>query len=73
VAETTALPEDLDVGYRVLVDKDGATSSWAAPTQHAHIPPKPSRAEYDALVEEFWSVTTYVAKGLWRVELFFAK
>jgi aminoglycoside 6-adenylyltransferase len=73
VAEAGALPDDLDVGYRVLVDKDGATAGWAAPTQRAHVPPKPSRAEYDALVEEFWWVTTYVAKALWRRELFFAK
>jgi len=73
VAEAAPLPDDLDVGYRVLVDKDDATSGWVPPTYRAHVPAKPSQAEYEALVEEFWWVTTYVAKGLWRGELVFAK
>jgi aminoglycoside 6-adenylyltransferase len=73
VAEAEALPEALDVGYRVLLDKDGRTSDWAAPTYRAHIPAKPTEAEYRALVEEFWWDTTYVAKALWRGEVVFAK
>ena len=73
VAEAASLPDDLDVGYHVLVDKDGATADWELPTQRAHVPPQPSRREYEALVEEFWWVTMYAAKSLWRGELFFAK
>jgi aminoglycoside 6-adenylyltransferase len=73
VAEAARLLDDLDVGYRVLVDKDGATSGWRAATHGAHVPDKPTRVAYEALVEEFWWDTTYVAKGLWRGELFFAK
>jgi aminoglycoside 6-adenylyltransferase len=73
VAEANALPEALDVGYRVLLDKDGRTSDWPAATYRAHIPPKPTEAEYRALVEEFWWDTTYVAKALWRGEVVFAK
>jgi len=73
VAEAAVLPDNLDVGYRVLVDKDGRTSSWQAPTYRAHIPAKPTAGEYEALVHEFWWDTTYVAKSLWRGELFFAK
>ncbi|HEU5347674.1 MAG TPA: aminoglycoside 6-adenylyltransferase, partial [Ktedonobacterales bacterium] len=34
---------------------------------------KPTNEEYQALVEEFWWETTYVAKCLWRDELTFAK
>lgn len=73
VAESVALPADLDVGYRVLVDKDGRTASWHAPTYRAHLPTKPTQDEYEAAVHEFWWDTTYVAKSLWRGELFFAK
>jgi aminoglycoside 6-adenylyltransferase len=73
VAEAARVPDDLDVGYRVLVDKDGATSGWRPAAYGAHIPDKPTRAAYEALVEEFWWDTTYLAKGLWRGELFFAK
>jgi aminoglycoside 6-adenylyltransferase len=73
VAEADALPEDLDVGYRVLVDKDERTSGWKPATYRAHIPSPPPAAEYGALVEEFWWSSTYVAKSLWRDELIVAK
>ena len=73
VAEAEALPEELDVGYRVLLDKDGRTSGWAAPAYRAHIPAPPTEAEYRALIEEFWWDTSYVAKALWRGEVAFAK
>lgn len=73
VAESEALPDDLDVGYRVLLDKDGATSRWSPPTFRAHIPTPPTRDEYQAVVEEFWWDTTYVAKALRRGDVVFAK
>jgi aminoglycoside 6-adenylyltransferase len=73
VAESPALPEELDEGYRVLLDKDGATARWKPPTHNAFIPARPAQAEYRALVEEFWWVATYVAKSLWRGELVFAR
>jgi aminoglycoside 6-adenylyltransferase len=73
VGEADELPEDLDVGYRVLLDKDGRTAGWAAPTYRAHIPARPSQQEFRALVEEFWWSVTYVAKALWRGEVVFAK
>jgi hypothetical protein len=43
------------------------------PSYQAYIPARPTEAEYQALVEEFWWGTTYVAKSLWRDELVFAK
>lgn len=39
----------------------------------AFIPRKPTEDEFKALVNEFWWETTYVAKNLWRDELFPAK
>lgn len=73
VAEAESLPEELDVGYRVLLDKDGRASDWRAPTYRAHIPAPPTEAEYRAIIEEFWWDTSYVAKALWRGEVVFAK
>jgi len=73
VAEAEALPEELDVGYRVLLDKQGRTAGWKAPTYRAHIPAPPTETEYRAIIEEFWWDTTYVAKALWRGEVVFAK
>lgn len=67
------LEDSLDVGYRVLLDKDGATAQWARPTFRAHIPAKPTEAEYVALVEEFWWSATYVAKARARGERFFSR
>jgi len=73
VSAREALPDVLDVGYRVLLDKDGRTSGWPPPTYRAHVPPRPTEGEYRALVEELWWSATYMAKSLWRGELVFAK
>lgn len=73
IADAGALPDQLDVGYLVLLDKENQTAQWRPPSYRAHIPAKPTEAEYLALVEEFWWGTTYVAKSLWRDDLVFAK
>ena len=67
------LPDQLDVGYRVLVDKDGLTSALRPATYRAHIPGRPSRGEFLALVEDFFLESTYVAKHLRRGDLMPAK
>jgi aminoglycoside 6-adenylyltransferase len=69
-ASQPKLPDILDVGYRVLVDKGGVTKDLGPPSYSAHIPQPPTEAEYRALIEEFWWESTYVAKGLARRELF---
>ncbi len=50
----------------VLMDKDGMIPSLPDPTDASYITQKPSQTEYDLVVNEFWWVSTYVAKGLWR-------
>jgi aminoglycoside 6-adenylyltransferase len=67
------LIDNLDVGYRVLLDKDGTTQRWPQPTYRAHIPRKPTEAEYVALVEEFWWSATYVVKARARGEELFLR
>lgn len=73
VAAQPVLPAIVDVGYKVLLDKDGQTAGWPPASYQAHIPARPAAAEYQALVEEFWWTATYVAKSLWRDELVFAR
>lgn len=73
VVNAPALPDYLDVGYTVLVDKDDLTGALLPPSYKAHIPTKPTPEEYRTLVEEFWWETTYVAKNLWRNELLQAR
>jgi aminoglycoside 6-adenylyltransferase len=73
IVDEPKLPEGLDIGYRVLVDKERLTERLKPPTYRAHVPPKPTEEEFRSLVEEFWWETTYVAKNLWRDDLFGAK
>ncbi|MEX0750283.1 MAG: aminoglycoside 6-adenylyltransferase [Dehalococcoidia bacterium] len=70
IKQQPRLPNLLDVGYRVLLDKDGLADGLKPATYRAHIPSKPTEAEYLAVVEEFWWESTYVAKNIWRDELF---
>lgn len=69
IAEEPELPTDLDAGYTVLVDKDKLTQRLKSPTYKAYIPVVPTEKEYQALVEEFFSETLYVAKHICRDEL----
>ncbi len=72
-ASGPALPDDLDVGYRVLLDKDELTAHLQPPTGTAYIARPPDEAAYQEVIELFFHEGTYVAKNLWRDELLPAK
>jgi aminoglycoside 6-adenylyltransferase len=63
------LPDELDAGYTVLLDKDKMTRGLKAPTYNSYIPTPPIEETFVRLVEEFFSDAPYVAKCLWRDEL----
>lgn len=67
------LPEDWDVGYRVLVDKEELTTQLKAPTYQSVWIKKPSAETFKQLINDFWWDMTYVAKCLAREEIFYAK
>ncbi|AZN43438.1 aminoglycoside 6-adenylyltransferase [Paenibacillus albus] len=71
--ELPLLPEELDIGYSVLMDKDGLTKGLKPPRHTGYLTEKPTREAYNLAVKEFWWDITYVAKSLWRDELYFAK
>ncbi len=73
ICRLSHLPDWLDDGYRVLLDKEGLTKNLKRPVYKSYIPKKPSAEEYRSLVNEFWWETTYVAKNLWRQEILPAK
>lgn len=73
VAEQEYLPDGLDVGYVILLDKDRLTDRFRPPTHTAYIPKSPTKAEFDKVVEDFYSDAPYVAKCLLRDELMPAK
>jgi aminoglycoside 6-adenylyltransferase len=72
-ASVAELPDELDVGYAVLLDKDDLALGLGAPTYTAFVPKPPTEDEYLGLVEEFLHEATYVAKHLWRDDLLPAK
>lgn len=67
------MPEELDIGFQVLMDKDRITFGLKKPTHQAYIPKPPSQEEYLNRIEEFFHEATYVAKKLWRGDQHFAK
>ncbi len=71
--EKAELPEDWDIGYKVLVDKDGITSKMQKPSYQISIIKKPTVKKVQQVLNDFWWDTTYVAKSLVRDELFYAK
>ena len=67
------LPDFYDIGYEVLLDKDGAARGLAPPIHTVFQTQPPTELEYRELTRHFWWNITYVAKYLHRDELFFAK
>lgn len=72
-AQKEELPEDWDVGYKALVDKDGITTALKPPTYQSVLINKPEEKRFNQLLNDFWWDMTYVAKCLKRDELFYAK
>lgn len=56
----------------VLLDKDRALPELSPPTDQDYWVKCPSAAFYVDCCNEFWWVSTYVAKGLWRREMTYA-
>jgi aminoglycoside 6-adenylyltransferase len=69
----SVLPDELDVGYTVLLDKDRLTVGMRPPTFEAYVPHPPNEETYQTAVYNFFSDAPYVAKYLWREELLAAK
>jgi aminoglycoside 6-adenylyltransferase len=57
----------------VLLDKDGIIKPFALANDSDYFPQPPTPKEYADCCNEFWWVCTYVAKGLWREEITYAK
>ncbi|MFN2216171.1 MAG: aminoglycoside 6-adenylyltransferase [Anaerolineales bacterium] len=63
------LQDDLAV---LLLDKDGIIPSLDPPSEKGFFPKPPSLKAYADCCNEFWWVSNYVAKGLWRNEILYA-
>ncbi|MFO1443001.1 aminoglycoside 6-adenylyltransferase [Bacillus sp. Bva_UNVM-123] len=56
----------------ILIDKDRRITENVVPTDKKYWIKKPTEREFNDCCNEFWSVATYVTKGLYRNELLFA-
>jgi aminoglycoside 6-adenylyltransferase len=57
----------------VLLDKDGIIGKIPPPSDIDYLPKEPTEKLFQDCCNEFWWVNPYVAKGLWRSELTYAK
>ncbi|SIO50576.1 aminoglycoside 6-adenylyltransferase [Chitinophaga niabensis] len=67
------LQEDWDVGYKILIDKDGLTKGMKPPTAKSVTIVKPTEEEFQFFINDAWFCMPYIAKCLWRDQLFYAK
>ena len=54
---------------KILLNKKGVLPEIPAPTDEDYHVKRPSEAQYEACVNEFWWCLNNVAKGLWREEI----
>ena len=78
--DLTLLPlSGFETGYKpgsltvLLLDKDNLFEKLPTPTDADYRIKRPVEKEFKDCCNEFWWVSTYVAKGLWRHELIYAK
>ena len=57
----------------VLLDKDGLVPPLAPPSESGYLPIPPTARQYSDCCNEFWWCSPYVAKGLWRGQITYAK
>ncbi len=69
VAQMADLPHELDVGYEVLLDKDGLADGMQPFTQQAHVPGPPTPRKYLDRIEYFYNNCCYAAKHICRGDL----
>ena len=57
----------------LLLDKDGIVEPFPAPSESDYLPIPPTAKAFSDCCNEFWWVCPYVAKGLWREDIIYAK
>jgi aminoglycoside 6-adenylyltransferase len=57
----------------LLLDKDGIIEPFGPPDESDYLPTPPTAKAFADCCNEFWWVSPYVAKGLWRGEITYAK
>ena len=69
-----ALSEKISDSLTVLLlDKDGVVGPLEPPSERDYVPKPPTAKQFADCCNEFWWVCPYVAKGLWREEILYAR
>jgi aminoglycoside 6-adenylyltransferase len=58
---------------KVLLDKDNLIPPLASPNERNYLPQSPTTKQFADCCNEFWWMCPYVAKGLWRGQMTYAK
>lgn len=58
---------------KVLLDKDNLIPPLPPPSELNYLPPPPTNKQFADCCNEFWWMCSYVAKGLWREQVTYAK
>lgn len=56
----------------LLLDKDGRLGPFPAPSERDYLPRPPTPRQFFDCCNEFWWVSPYIAKGLWRRQIIYA-
>jgi aminoglycoside 6-adenylyltransferase len=67
------IPDDYNIGYEVLLDKDKLLKDLPQPTYRGFVLPKPDEKKFAENIKEFWFECYHVAKHLYRNDLWVAK
>jgi aminoglycoside 6-adenylyltransferase len=74
IVPTEKLSEQLqDSLTKVLLDKDNLIPLLVASNEHNYLPQPPTTKQFADCCNEFWWMCPYVAKGLWRGQVTYAK
>jgi aminoglycoside 6-adenylyltransferase len=71
IAKLSELSEDSQ--SILLLDKDGIIKPFPPASDKDYLPRPPTAKEFADCCNEFWWVSPYAAKGLWREEITYAK
>lgn len=57
----------------LLLDKDAIIEPFPPPSDRDHLPQPPTAKQFSDCCNEFWWICPYIAKGLWRQQIAYAK
>ena len=74
ISPLTAIPDRIAESLTILLlDKDGLIPPLPPASERDYLPTPPTAKGFEDCCNEFWWLGPYVAKGLWRAEILYAR